>query len=130
MRKHEHPKIVHSFVNRRTLFIFAAKMIVIFGKPYLKLLYTTGASTEKKHRFQPDITKRYIKVVNTMIAVKDIGDLSRINSLRYEKLSGDKKSTSSIRISDKYRLEFEEIHKDGEVYATICQLTELSNHYK
>lgn len=105
-------------------------MIVIFGKPYLKLLFTTGTATEKKHRFQPDIIKRYIKVVNTMIAVKDIGDLSRINSLRYEKLTGDKKGISSIRISDKYRLEFKEMHKDGEVYANICQLTELSNHYK
>lgn len=105
-------------------------MIVIFGKPYLKLLYTTGTATEKKHRFQPDIIKRYIKAVNTMIAVKDTGDLPRINSLRYEKLSGDKKGTSSIRVSDKYRLEFEEIDQDGEVYATICRLTELSNHYK
>lgn len=65
-------------------------MIVIFGKPYLKLLFTTGTATEKKHRFQPDIIKRYIKVVNTMIAVKDIGDLSRINSLRYEKLAADR----------------------------------------
>lgn len=105
-------------------------MIVIFGKPYLKLLYTTGETTEKKHRFQPDITKRYIKVVNTMIAAKDTGDLTRINSLRYEKLSGDKRGVSSVRISDKYRLEFEEIDKDGKVYATICRLTELSNHYK
>ena len=91
LHKTERTTTVHCFVNFKTIFNFAAKMIVIFGKPYLKLLYTTGKATEKKYRFQPDITKRYIKAVNTMIAVKDIGDLSRINSLRYEKLTGDKK---------------------------------------
>lgn len=105
-------------------------MKVVYGKMYLKELHLTGRSNEKKYRFQPHVIKRYIKVVNTMIETKDIGDLSRINSLRYEKLKGDKKGLSSVSISDKYRIEFEEIESDGEIYASICRLTELSNHYK
>lgn len=105
-------------------------MIVIFGKTYLKELYTNGKTTDKKHRYQPDIISRYLKSVNIMIAAKNTSDLARINSMRYEKLIGDKENLSSVRVSDKYRLEFEEVHRDGEVYATICRLTELSNHYK
>lgn len=35
-------------------------MIVIFDKDYLRELYETGKS-DKKHRFQPDIIKRYIR---------------------------------------------------------------------
>lgn len=54
-----------------------------------------------------------------MIEAKTILDLSRINSLRYEKLSGSKKGLSSVRVSSKYRLEFEEHIEDGEEFATI-----------
>lgn len=64
-----------------------------------------------------------------MIEAKTILDLSRINSLRYEKLSGSKKGLSSVRVSSKYRLESEEHIEDGEEFATICNIIELSNHY-
>ena len=65
-----------------------------------------------------------------MIETKNIFDLSRINSLRYEKLTGNKKGLSSVRVSDKYRLEFKEEIADGEEIASICNIIELSNHYK
>ncbi|MBE6215262.1 MAG: addiction module killer protein [Bacteroidales bacterium] len=105
-------------------------MKVIYGKLYLRELHLAGKTSEKKRRFQPDIIKRYRKVVNIMIAVKDINSLAKINSLRYEKLIGDKQGLSSLRVSDKYRIEFEEINADGEICASMCRLTELSNHYK
>lgn len=56
--------------------------------------------------------------------------LCQYNSLRYEKLKGDKVGLSSVRVNDQYRIEFEERTKDGEVIATICNITDLSNHYK
>ncbi len=34
-------------------------MIVIFEKEYLKDLYATGTSNDKKHRYQNDVVKRY-----------------------------------------------------------------------
>ena len=52
------------------------------------------------------------------------------NSLNYEKLTGDKKGLSFVRVNDQYRIEFEEYTKDGETVATICNITDLSNHYK
>lgn len=53
--------------------------------------------------------------------------LCQYNSLRYEKLKGDKVGLSSVRVNDQYRIEFEERIKDGEVIATICNITDLSN---
>ena len=35
-------------------------MVVTFDKPYLRELYENSATKDKKHRFQPDIIKRYI----------------------------------------------------------------------
>ena len=36
-------------------------MIVTFDKEYLKELYITGKCSDKKHRFQPDVIKRYAR---------------------------------------------------------------------
>jgi len=104
-------------------------MKVIYGKTYLKELHLHRRASDKKHRFQPDVIKRYIKTVEIMISVKNVLELRRINSLRYEKLSGNKKGLSSVRVNDKYRIEFEEHAENQENIATICNLIELSNHY-
>ena len=52
------------------------------------------------------------------------------NSLNYEKLKGEKIGISSVRVNDQYRIEFEERMKDGETVTTICNIIDLSNHYK
>ena len=41
----------------------------------------------------------------------------------------NKKGLSSVRVNDKYRIEFEEHAENQESIATICNLIELSNHY-
>ena len=56
--------------------------------------------------------------------------LTKYGSLHYEKLHGDKEGTSSVRVNDQYRIEFTETVEDGKSIATICNITELSNHYK
>ncbi|EEC96427.1 hypothetical protein PRABACTJOHN_02169 [Parabacteroides johnsonii DSM 18315] len=49
--------------------------------------------------------------------------------MRYEVLEGDKAGISSIRVNDQYRVEFAVVEK-GEPRITICNILELSNHYK
>lgn len=105
-------------------------MRVLFEEDYLERLYRKGDSGEKKHRFQPQIVKKYIQIVDLMIDSPNVLSLAKYNSLRYEKLLGDKNGLSSVRVNDQYRIEFEEITKDNETTATIVNLTELSNHYK
>ena len=92
-------------------------------------MYTTG-KTDKKHRFQPQIIRKYIRVVDLMRDTDNVLGLMRYNSLNYEKLTGDKAGLSSVRVNDQYRIEFEERINDGETIATICNITDLSNHYK
>ena len=105
-------------------------MKVLFEKDYLERLYKKGDSGEKKHRFQPQVVKKYIQIVNLMIDSPNVLSLSKYNSLRYEKLLGDKNGLSSVRVNDQYRIEFEEIIINNETIATIVNITDLSNHYK
>ncbi len=104
-------------------------MNVFFDQQYLADLYQTGDGG-KKHRFQPQIVKKYIQIVDLMKALEDVSGLMKYNSLRYEQLKGDKLGISSVRINDQYRIEFVEEIEDGKIFATICTITELSNHYK
>ncbi len=104
-------------------------MEIIFEEKYLQELYVTG-KPDKKHWYQPQIIRKYIRVIDLMIEESNVLGLAKYNSLNYEKLKGDKEGLSSVRINDQYRIEFEERIKDGEIIATICNITDLSNHYK
>lgn len=50
--------------------------------------------------------------------------------LSFEKLSGNKKDFCSVRVNNQYRIEFTTTEVQGEVVTTICNIIELSNHYK
>lgn len=104
-------------------------MIVTFDKDYLRELYETGKS-DKRHRFQPDIVKRYRKGVDLIMSANKIEDLFLIPSLHYEILKGDKAGISSIRVNDRYRIEFTVSEEETETIVYICNILELSNHYK
>lgn len=54
----------------------------------------------------------------------------RFRGLHYEKLVGDKDGLCSVRVNNQYRIEFEEKTIDNDIIATICNITDLSNHYK
>ena len=104
-------------------------MKVTFDKEYLKELYVAGKASDKKHRFQPDVVRRYVRVIELMLEVENVNMLSMWGGLHYEHLHGDLEGFSSVRVNKKYRIEFTE-HKEGnESVATICNITELSNHY-
>lgn len=105
-------------------------MIVAFEKEYLKELYEKGKTTDKKHRFQPDIIKRFRRNIDIMLMMPNIQALQKYNSLNYELLKGDKQGLSSVRVNDQYRIEFRVTIIEGEPQVTICSIIELSNHYK
>ena len=104
-------------------------MEVNFNEEYLRDLYTSGKA-DKKHRYQPQIIRKYIRIIDLMKVEDNILGLTKYNSLNYEKLSGAKKGLSSVRVNDQYRIEFEEKTEKGCTIATICNIIELSNHYK
>lgn len=104
-------------------------MEVNFNEMYLRDLYLAGKA-DKKHRFQPQVVKMYIRVIDLMRDEDNVLGLVKYKALNYERLSGDKKGLSSVRVNDQYRIEFEEETEEGKTVATICNITELSNHYK
>ena len=105
-------------------------MIVTFEEDYLWELYVEGKTSDKKHRYQPQIIRKYVNVVNLMKQQENVLGLTKYGSLHYEHLHGDKEGTSSVRVNDQYRIEFTEGMEDGKSIATICNITDLSNHYK
>lgn len=107
-----------------------SKMDIVFEKEYLSELYYQGKCTDKKHRFQPDIVKRYVRTIDIMEAVNKVEDLYRFHALHYEALVGDKKGLESVRVGDQYRIEFQSRKVEGETTLTICNIIELTNHYQ
>jgi len=105
-------------------------MEITFDKKYLEELYYTGKTTDKKHRFQPQIAAKYKKTVVILKSVTCIEDLFTYNALCYEKLKGEKAGLESVRVNDQYRIEFKTTKVVSETVVTICNIIELSNHYK
>lgn len=106
-------------------------MNVEFEKEYLVELYETGKTSNKKYRFQPNVINGYLKCVKALINASNMEDLYTFRSLNYEKLKGDKKGISSLRINNQYRLEFREIpNMNNQSIIEICSLVDITNHYK
>ena len=99
-------------------------------KKYLEELYINGKTSDKKHRFQPQIIAKYRKTIDLLESLSTAEDLYRYHSLRYEKLQGDKAGLESVRVNDQYRIEFKTTKVVSEIVVTVCNVIELSNHYK
>jgi len=105
-------------------------VIVTFEKKYLLDLYEKGETSNKKHRFQPKIIRKYKVCITTLLSAENIEELFTISSFNYEVLQGNKKGISSIRVNRQYRIEFTVKNEGIEPVVTICNILELSNHYK
>lgn len=105
-------------------------MEIHFEKEYLRQLYENGKARSKKHRFQPNVIKKYIQTINRLRAALHTEELYPIKSLNYEKLTGDKKGLESVRVNQQFRIEFS-TRSEGEEpdIIIICDIHELSNHY-
>ena len=62
-------------------------------------------------------------------------DLYKYKSLNFEALAGDKNGLYSVRVNNQYRVEFSitQMNLNEEILeanVTICNIIELSNHYK
>ena len=69
--------------------LYENNMFITFEETYLQDLYEKGKTGDKKHRYQPDIVRRYQKCIQLMKKVPDIESLAKYNSLNYEVLKGD-----------------------------------------
>ena len=131
-------------------------MIVTFEKEYLRELYEKGKCSDRHHRFQPQIVKKYTRTIDLMKKLANVMCLTQYGGLHYEALHGDKErfhtaesrgqacldyaearkrsdeiqGISSVKVNDQYRIEFREILDGDKTIAEVVSITELSNHYK
>lgn len=106
-------------------------MVVTFEKEYLRELYESEKATDKKYRFQPHVVSKYVRCVDILLGAPNLEALYKFNSLNYQGLKGNKKGISSIRVNDQYRIEFITTNvNEAEAIITVCNIIELSNHYK
>jgi proteic killer suppression protein len=105
-------------------------MEIKFDKIYLSELYYKGQSSDKNYRFQPQIVRKYQRCIDLLEGAASIETLFQYNALNYEVLKGNKSGISSIRINDQYRIEFIATKIETETIVTVCNILELSNHYK
>ena len=52
-------------------------MIVTFQEDYLKELYEDGQAKDKQHRFQPQIIKKYTRIIDLMMEQKNVTGLAK-----------------------------------------------------
>jgi len=105
-------------------------MIVTFEEKYLQELYEKGKTKNKKYRFQPEVVRKYQYCIKLLLAASCIEALYSIKALNYEVLKGEKAGRSSIRVNMQYRIEFSITDNGIEPVVTVCNILELSNHYK
>ncbi|GHU92650.1 hypothetical protein FACS1894155_12770 [Bacteroidia bacterium] len=123
------------FVNTKYQYYLCPEQIsnmkIEYEKEYLRELYYDGKTTDKKHRYQPQVVNGYAKCVRTLIKAVRMEDLYLIKALNYERLKGNKKGLSSLRINEQYRLEFREtVNPNNIIEIELCSLTDITNHYK
>lgn len=105
-------------------------MQVYFEHEYLQELYEYGETKDKKHRFQPDIIRKYVRCIDILISSNKPESLYPIHSLNYKILKGNKEGISSIRINDQYRIEFIVSQIGTEPVINVCNILDLTNHYQ
>jgi toxin HigB-1 len=100
-------------------------MIVQFEDDYLAILFTGGA-LKGKPRYSEVIVTKFKKTVLILKHASNTVELSKIRSLNFEALKGDKTGLFSVRVDLTYRIEFR-ITKD---IVEIISIVELSKHYQ
>lgn len=106
-------------------------MQIEFGQDYLRELYFYGSAKSKKYRFQPEIIRRYISVVDRLRSITDLQMLYGLKGLHYEKKTGNLGNIEAVWINDQFRLEFiSRLEINGQMAITICTLLRISNHYQ
>ena len=106
-------------------------MEIHFNNQLLIDLYEGNKVTNKEFRSNPSLVKQYIKTVNKLRSVTKVEELFQFTGLNYEKLKGNLKGYSSVRINKQYRLIFEEVSSSATPFEVVLfKLEEISKHYQ
>ena len=106
-------------------------MEIQFNNQLLIDLYEGNKVTDKEFRSNPNLIKQFIKTINKLRSVNKVEELFQFAGLNYEKLKGNLKGFSSVRINKQYRLIFEEVTSNTEPFEVVLfKIEEISKHYQ
>ena len=106
-------------------------MEISFNHQVLADLYEGKKVVDKQFRSNPTLVKQYVKTVNKLRSVQKVEQLFQFSGLNYEKLKGNLKGFSSVRINQQYRIIFEEVANTIEPFEIVLlRLEEISKHYE
>lgn len=103
-------------------------MKIYFNNKYLEEL--AESKPKGKMRYSLEVVTTYRKKLIILGNVRNSSELRAFKSLHFERLTGDKLGLYSIRVNDKYRLEFLLNKEMDIVIEEIIVIEDLSNHYK
>jgi proteic killer suppression protein len=99
-------------------------MVVRFrNKRVLELFELETRLSVSKYKFANHIIEKYKLRIGQLIDAPDLKTIGQIRSLNYEKLKGNRKGQSSIRINDQFRVCFIEL-TENEIAVEIIELTD------
>ncbi len=106
-------------------------MKLVFKDQLLVDLYEGKKVKDKRFRSNPQLKKQYQKTVTRLRNITRIEQLYQIQSLHYEKKTGDLKGKSAVWINRQYRLIFQEIASaDEPKRIEVLELEKISKHYE
>jgi proteic killer suppression protein len=103
-------------------------MVVQFKNAYLEKL-CMGLPVSGKPRYNDEVIEKFKKRIILLSNVESSAHLRHYKGLHFEALKGDKKGLYSIRVDQKYRLEFA-LEMNRLTLLEVVLIKELSNHYK
>lgn len=83
-------------------------MEIVFGNEELASLYQGKKPIAKQYRSNPELVRQFLKTIGKLKALEQIEQAYQFHSLNYEKLVGDRRNHSSVRINKQFRLIFHE----------------------
>lgn len=105
-------------------------MQILFEQTYLEDLFLKGTTTDKHHRYQPQVIRGYQKAINYLKLANRPEDLYPFRSLHFEALHGDKEGLFSVRANDQYRVELKIVSLQDIITVQVCHILDLTNHYE
>ena len=106
-------------------------MEITFENEELADLYEGKRPKSKVYKSNPSLVNQFAKTVTKLRAVDEIEQLMQFAGLNYEKLSGNRKGKSSVRINEQYRLIFQEVASDEPPHKIVVLIIEeVSKHYQ
>ena len=120
-------------VKGKRRYVSTGREVKLYEGRFFKTVFVFFKINSKKNNsiFCEFSISYYLCTQNKTIMVVTFNeDLYPFKSLHFEALHGDKEGRFSIKANDQYRIEFTLEELDEEPVVTICNIMELSNHYK